>query len=246
MVSSYGKLEGQDIVEFQIQHNLIFPLDYARYLLENNGGSAGTKMISFDAKGIDEPIALGALFGLKHSKEGLSIETWQKACRHDLLENMVVIGKTVFPGLILLLNQEKLKGVYFWDYSCIYPESEQYKCVHYIAKTFEAFYSGLYIPEKQRGLNLDLQSVIDLGLTLIDDCTLHHHGDGGRTVQVVNAIIHQQFTQIGEIPNPKKYKYYRVAFFDRYGPLLRRKRKGGARTIIEIKVRSEPRTENEN
>lgn len=239
MLSSYGRLGNEDLEAFQKTHHLELPADYKEYLLENNGGSAGTQMICFQAKGIEEPVALGALFGLNQSVKNASIETWLEECRHDLLDNMVVIGKTVFPGLILLSNRKKGKGVYFWDYSCLYETSGQFDCIYFLASTFDAFYRGLFIPKEPQGFVIDLEYVIQQGCVPRDDSTLHYDGIS-KKLQVVDAVIHHEFTQFGEIPNPKKYKYYRVAFRDTYGPLLRRKR-GRPVKKIKVIVRDKPR-----
>lgn len=198
MLSSFGKLVNKEIEQFQVKYNVDLPTDYQKYLLENNGGSARDKIISFYAEEIDEPIAIGALFGLNHIKRGLSIETWQNECRDELLDNMLVIGKTVFPGLILLVNQEGWKGVYFWDYSCNYEDSSEDACLYFIANTFGEFLNSLFIPKQNRGMSIDYQTLLDRGYVLSDEGVWHHH-QNGKTLQDVNAIMHYRFSGVGEI-----------------------------------------------
>jgi hypothetical protein len=145
MLSSFGRLDNEALEAFQRKNNLDLPSDYKEYLLENNGGSANDKLICFNAEKITEPVALGVLFGLSNVKNSLSLETWMNEYRDELLENMLIIGHATGSGLILLVNQEDWKGVYFWDNCLDYENSTEDECMYFVAKSFKEFINGLFL-----------------------------------------------------------------------------------------------------
>lgn len=145
MLSSFGSLDNKDLEVFQRSNNLGLPDDYKEYLLENNGGSVNDKIVCFNAENIAEPIALGSLFGVGNAKKSLSLETWLNEYGDELLENMLIIGHATGSGLVLLVNQEDWKGVYFWDNCLDYENSTEDECMYFIAKTFKDFLNGLFL-----------------------------------------------------------------------------------------------------
>ncbi|WP_024291031.1 SMI1/KNR4 family protein [Lacrimispora indolis] len=145
MLSSFGSLDSKDLEVFQRNNNLDLPDDYKEYLLRNNGGSANDEIVCFNAEKIAEPIALGSLFGVGNAKESLSIETWLNEYRDELLENMLIIGHATGSGLVLLVNQEDWKGIYFWDNCLDYENSTEDECMYFVAKTFIEFLNGLFL-----------------------------------------------------------------------------------------------------
>ena len=148
LLTGYGKLSNQELDAFRSKYHLDLPEDYQKFLLENNGGTAEGSIILFDAKGIKEKLVMGDLFGVNHPISGLSIETWQEMLGYELLENMVIIGGTAFTGLLLLVNQEDWKGVYFWDDCVEYETSTEEACMYFVADTFTEFLDSLYLGDE--------------------------------------------------------------------------------------------------
>lgn len=145
MFSSFESLDYKDLELFQKKYNINLPEDYKAFLLKNNGGSANDEIICFNAEKIEEPIALGTLFGVGYTKKSLSIETWQNEYGDELSENMLIIGHATGSGLLLLINQRDWKGVYFWDNCLDYENSTQDECMYFVAKTFKDFLNGLFL-----------------------------------------------------------------------------------------------------
>lgn len=145
MQSSNGKLSEQELNAFQEKYHLDLPEDYKRYLRENNGGSTENVTVLFRAKRIKEWLSMGELFGVNHPVRGLSIETWQDEYDDELVENMVIIGALTFPGLLLLVNREDMKGVYLWDHTLEFETSTRKKCVYTVADTFDDFLNSLRV-----------------------------------------------------------------------------------------------------
>jgi hypothetical protein len=68
----------------------------------------------------------------------------------DLPDEMIVIGHAMGSGMILLVNQNDWKGIYFWDNALDYKNSTEDECLYKIAGTFSEFLNGLYLCEKLR------------------------------------------------------------------------------------------------
>ncbi len=147
MIKSFGKLEENEIIELEkkIKHRL--PEDYREFLRNNNGGTTDCELICFDTENIKEGIALDVLYGINLSKS-LCIEQWCEEYSTDLLEDMIIIGHAVETGIILLVNRDDWKGIYFWDNALDYENSTEDKCMYKIADTFSEFLNGLYSCEE--------------------------------------------------------------------------------------------------
>ena len=139
MIKSFGKLEDKDIKSFEKKMKIKLPDDYKEFLKNNNGGSTNGDIICFKAEDIEETIALDVLFGIKLDDEDLCIEEWCNEYEDELLEEMIIIGHAIESGIILLINQEDWKGIYFWDSALDYEQSTEDDCIYKISTHLDSF-----------------------------------------------------------------------------------------------------------
>ncbi|MBQ7233381.1 MAG: SMI1/KNR4 family protein [Bacillales bacterium] len=144
MIRGFGKTSILDIKEIEEGLKIALPKDYTEFLLENNGGVIDNDIVCFKVKGIDEPIALDVLYGI-NLKSGLNIKEWYNEFEEDLLEEMIIIGHALGSGLILLINQEDWKGIYFWDNTLDFESSSEEDCLYKISDSFSEFIDQLQL-----------------------------------------------------------------------------------------------------
>ncbi|HJA39947.1 MAG TPA: SMI1/KNR4 family protein [Firmicutes bacterium] len=144
MIRGFGKTSILDIKEIEEDLKIALPKDYTEFLLENNGGVIDNDIVCFKVKGIDEPIALDVLYGI-NLKSGLNIKEWYNEFEEDLLEEMIIIGHALGSGLILLINQEDWKGIYFWDNTLDFESSSEEDCLYKISDSFSEFIDQLQL-----------------------------------------------------------------------------------------------------
>ena len=128
----------KEIFDFEKKYDLHLPDDYRSFLEEFNGGiSKEHKTFHIDKLNAD--IELDSLYGINQEKEWLDIGFWMEQFADELPENSVIIGGDVSDSMIVLLNSENEKGVFYWDSSCIFEQSNEDSNAYYIAATFTEF-----------------------------------------------------------------------------------------------------------
>lgn len=147
-IKGYGKIDTSEISKLEKQVRCEFPEDYKTFLSEYNGGQSDGAKVCFEAEDIETGIVLEDLLGINLEEPGLCIAHWFEQTKKELLEGMIVIGHAGEAGLLLLVNQDDLKGVYFWDAAQEYEISTEEECIHKVADSFGQFWEGLY-PERE-------------------------------------------------------------------------------------------------
>jgi hypothetical protein len=71
---------------------------------------------------------------------------WHDEYADDLLPNTLIIGDDPGSGIIVLMNDIEMKGVYYWDHSHYFEQSSAKRNIYKIADTFQTFIDGLKNP----------------------------------------------------------------------------------------------------
>lgn len=150
LIKGYGKVDGSEISQLEQQVHCKFPEDYQAFLREYNGGQPEEARVCFAAEDIEAGIVLEDLLGVNPGEPSLCIAHWYEQSKKELLEGMMIIGHAGEAGLLLLVNQEDLKGIYFWDVALEYEISTEEECIHKVADSFSEFWEGLQLEQEGR------------------------------------------------------------------------------------------------
>ncbi|MGD6793096.1 SMI1/KNR4 family protein [Metabacillus indicus] len=139
-IKKYGMADELAIKDFELVIGFSLPVDYRKFLSSYNGGSF--KDSSFIVTELNEELQLHVLYGLDVDK-GLDLRTWYDEFEEDLIPNSIIIGHDYGSGIILLINDSDFKGVYYWDHSFDFPQSNEEENTYKIADSFEGFLNML-------------------------------------------------------------------------------------------------------
>jgi hypothetical protein len=137
----YGKATQEGIRALESQMKMTLPDDYKAFLLNNNGGEPEVKYAAFHVEDLEEDISLDVLFGIGIEK--LDILHWSNMFRGDLPPASLVIGSDPGGGTLLLINDGSDNGVYYWDDSYSFEESDDDCNTYFIADSFSDFVNSL-------------------------------------------------------------------------------------------------------
>lgn len=139
-IIGYGKASIDSIINFEEMINFTLPEDYKKFLREFNGGSARENI--FYVPKLEEIIPLDVFFGLNIDRR-LDLRTWYNEYKRDMLPFSFIFAHDPGTGFIVLINGPDVKGVYFWDHSCAFPQSNKNSNTYWIADSFQDFINSL-------------------------------------------------------------------------------------------------------
>ena len=94
-------------------------------------------------KDIAQFINIDVLYGIDTGKSECDIEYWTDKYFDDLLENTIIIGDSLQHGFIVMICVGENAGVYYYDDSYYFEESNDEGNVYWIAENFEEFWKML-------------------------------------------------------------------------------------------------------
>ncbi len=142
-ITAFGNASEEMINKFEQEIGFMLPEDYRKFLYEYNGGTAKKRYSTFFVEALNQEIPLDVLFGL--NVDQLDLQKWNDEYREDMLENTIIIGDDPGNGLIVLINSLD-KGVYYWDHSFYFEQSNEAENTYFIAGSFQEFLDGLKNP----------------------------------------------------------------------------------------------------
>lgn len=142
-IKAYGKASKVAINNFEKVIDFSLPKDYREFLGSYNGGSFKDNI--FFVNELNEEIPLHVLYGLDVDK-GLDLKTWYDEYEEDLIPGSIIIGHDYGSGILVLINDSEVQGVYYWDHSFNYPQSNEEENTYKIADSFDDFINGLNNP----------------------------------------------------------------------------------------------------
>jgi hypothetical protein len=136
-IISLGKGNSKIAEELEKKLNITLPIDYKNFLDSQNGA----KIIDghFFVKGLDQEIAMNLLYGNDLEKRAFNLEFWHQEFGDDIPDGGLLIGTDPGGGFILLINDGKENGIYYYDHSYFFKESSDEHNTYFIAETFTMF-----------------------------------------------------------------------------------------------------------
>ncbi|TCS96550.1 SMI1/KNR4 family protein [Hazenella coriacea] len=145
-INGFGKAT-QDMID-RFEHHIGFslPEDYKAFLRQYNGGLTSVRYCNFFVNELNEEIPLNVLYGLGVDYEQADLQVWYDEYKDDLLPNSLIIGNDPGSGMIVLVNDLEGSGVYYWDHSWYFEQSDEEQNSYKIADSFQSFLDGLKKP----------------------------------------------------------------------------------------------------
>ena len=143
-MESFGKVKEESIQKIENLFHVVLPEDYTKFLLDFNGGVIlNTEPGEVYLKDIAQFINIDVLYGIDTGKSECDIEYWTDKYFDDLLENTIIIGDSLQHGFIVMICVGENAGVYYYDDSYYFEESNYEGNVYWIAENFEEFWKML-------------------------------------------------------------------------------------------------------
>lgn len=143
-MESFGKVKEESIQKIENLFHVVLPEDYTKFLLDFNGAVIlNTEPGEVYLKDIAQFINIDVLYGIDTGKSECDIEYWTDKYFDDLLENTIIIGDSLQQGFIVMICVGENAGVYYYDDSYYFEESNDEGNVYWIAENFEEFWKML-------------------------------------------------------------------------------------------------------
>ena len=143
-MESFGKVKEEFIQKIENLFHVVLPEDYTKFLLDFNGGVIlNTELGEVYLKDIAQFINIDVLYGIDTGKSECDIEYWTDKYFDELLENTIIIGDSLQHGFIVMICAGENAGVYYYDDSYYFEDSNDEGNVYWIAENFEEFWKML-------------------------------------------------------------------------------------------------------
>jgi SMI1-KNR4 cell-wall len=136
-INSFQISNHQIVDELEKKLNIELPKDYEDFLSKHNGA----KILDgyFFVKGLNQEILMDVFFGVGLDERSLNLEFWHNELKDEIPKNSLLIGRDPGGSFILLINDGKDDGVYFYDDSYFFDQSSDENNTYFISKNFSLF-----------------------------------------------------------------------------------------------------------
>jgi len=145
-ITPFGTTTTEEITELEVKFNLSLPQDYKDFLLNHNGGSPEIEYSKFYIERLKEHITLDVLCGI--GIEDLDISEWTNIYSGDIPIHSIIIGHDPGNGILLLVNDGKKNGIYYYDHAYTFSQSSDEENTYFITETFTDFIESLKKPNE--------------------------------------------------------------------------------------------------
>jgi len=135
-IQCFGPLSEDVICKLESALGVTLPGNYREFLKETGGGIVkqdGKNRITIPSTG--QTIAVDVLFGYGAAQNS-DILYWNEKYRDEMLDGAVLIGFDVHQGFLFLIASGDDAGVYYWDDSYVFEESDDDQNVYLLVKDF--------------------------------------------------------------------------------------------------------------
>jgi hypothetical protein len=140
-IKSFGNAGKGTINDLQSRLGFELPNDYIEFLINHNGGIFHNAQ--FFVSELTERIPLHTLYGINVESD-FNIENWNNEYKDELVPKSIIIGHDYGgAGFVVLITEGEKKGVYFWDHTFFFNQSDESHNTYYIASCFEEFINQL-------------------------------------------------------------------------------------------------------
>lgn len=141
------KLTRNELDAFEEELGFAFPADYRSFLLKMNGciicGENEDEYKPVPIDELKENFHPDVLFGFTKDDEAWDISYWMDEYGDELMPHTLIIGDSIEHGFIILICDGEDKGVYYWDDTFEFENSNEDCNAYYVADTFSEFFAYL-------------------------------------------------------------------------------------------------------
>ena len=140
MIKEFGKAIKTSIDNFQNHIGFKLPDDYITFLMEHNGGIFIETRLLVPLLG---EVLLHILYGIVIDSD-FDLKSWNDEYKDDLLPNSIIIGHDYSgAGFIVLIAGSENEGIYYWDHTFTFEQSNEEHNTYFIADSFQEFIDKL-------------------------------------------------------------------------------------------------------
>lgn len=135
-IQCFGPLSEDAICKLESALGVTLSGNYREFLKETGGGIVkqdGENRITIPS--IGQTIAVDVLFGYGVTQNS-DILYWNEKYRDEMLDDAVLIGFDAHQGVLFLIADGEDAGVYYWDDSYVFEESDDDQNVYQLVKDF--------------------------------------------------------------------------------------------------------------
>ena len=137
-----GVLPTSQIAALETDLGIVFPDDYKRFLQMTNGGTVpigeNEEKTAILIPALNEKVWIDSFFGVTEDTNS-DIRYWNTEYGGEMLENAIIIGDSIMHGFFVLICGGENEGVYYWDDSYHFEQSDDERNTYYIAENFTDF-----------------------------------------------------------------------------------------------------------
>lgn len=136
--TAWGNTSEVSVKQFEKRIGFALPVDYRKFLLENNGGSFVNEVFPLEESG--QLVMLDVLYGLTNLDKSLQLDTWLTEHGDELEQGALIIGSDPGGGMLFYLTKGEEKGIYYWDHAhYLESSSTEEGNTYFIADDFDRF-----------------------------------------------------------------------------------------------------------
>ena len=139
-IQGFGNATEEMIAQYERYIGFLLPEDYKQFLRKYNGGVVRNEVFWVDD--LQQIIPLDLMLGLVVDTE-LNLIKWYDDYKKDLLQKCIIIGFDPGSGIIVLISDPEIGGVYYWDHSFYFDKSNKEENTYWIADSFTEFINCL-------------------------------------------------------------------------------------------------------
>jgi hypothetical protein len=141
-ITPYGQASEEEIAALEKTLKFPLPEDYRSFLKQYNGGRSEDQ--AFFVKDLKQDILMHVFYGVNNPSKTLNVAFWVKEFKEDIEESALIFGKEPGGGMLMYITAGENKGVYYWDHSHFFPESDEEEGnTYFVADSFAEFCAKL-------------------------------------------------------------------------------------------------------
>lgn len=143
-IKPFGNAKKENIIKIEKEFDVILPIDYKKFLFNYNGGKVSNNEFNeIHLDDVNVNINIDVLYGIHTGYSNSDIEYWTNKYVEDLFEKTIIIGDSLQHGFIVLICDGFNDGIYYYDDSYHFDNSNDESNIYLIADTFDKFWELL-------------------------------------------------------------------------------------------------------
>ena len=136
-IKAYKNGNSEEVLKLEKTFRIKLPEDYRNFLIQSNGGDVTDGYLY--VKELDEGMRMGYFFGIDIKEGFADINEINEEYDDDIPKKSLLIGMDEGSGFILLVNDGKNNGIWYYDHTYFFDQSSDDLNTYFICDTFSDF-----------------------------------------------------------------------------------------------------------